>query len=267
MPDAAQPPAQPELPSPYNGGKRRGRARRSHTVAKVLLATRADAGHGQRAVGGLPLPPPQRQPQRRRRLRPADQPPGEGRGGGPQGAAQHPGDGLGHPRRRGLRHRQRGRRRLSDTTILFHLSADRESAYGISIPRDSLVDRPDCKTEDGETIPGGSRQMWNAAFALGGPACTIQQFEQITGVRIDNYVVVDFSSFQDMVDAIDGVEVCIPEDIDDPDARHHPRGRHPEASTARRRSTTCGCATASATAATSAGSSASRRSSPRWPAR
>ena len=50
---------------------------------------------------------------------------------------------------------------------------------------------------------------------LGGPACTIQQFEQTTGVRVDNYVVVDFGSFQDMVDAVDGVEVCVPEDIDD----------------------------------------------------
>ena len=56
--------------------------------------------------------------------------------------------------------------------------------------------------------------MWNAAYSYGGPACTIQQFEQTTGVRIDNYVVVDFGSFQDMVDAVDGVEVCVPEDID-----------------------------------------------------
>ena len=39
MPDAAQHPAQPELPSPYQPGKRRGRTRRTHTVAKVLLAT------------------------------------------------------------------------------------------------------------------------------------------------------------------------------------------------------------------------------------
>jgi arginase family enzyme len=39
MPDAAQPPAQPELPSVYRPGKRRGRARRTHTVAKVLLST------------------------------------------------------------------------------------------------------------------------------------------------------------------------------------------------------------------------------------
>ena len=102
----------------------------------------------------------------------------------------------------------------SDTTLLFHLSADRESAYGVSIPRDSLVDRPECKSPDGDTIPGGTNVMWNAAYSYGGPACTIQQFEQTTGVRIDNYVVVDFGSFQDMVDAVDGVEVCVPEDID-----------------------------------------------------
>jgi LCP family protein required for cell wall assembly len=104
----------------------------------------------------------------------------------------------------------------SDTTILFHLSADRERAYGISIPRDSIVDRPDCKAEDGETIPGADNVMWNEAFALGGPACTIQQFEQLTDIRLDHFVVVDFEGFQGMVDAIGGVEVCIPEPIVDP---------------------------------------------------
>ena len=104
----------------------------------------------------------------------------------------------------------------SDTTILLHLSADRTRAYGVSIPRDLLVDRPECRTEDGDAIPGGSSQMWNTAFALGGPACTIQQFEQITDIRIDHFVVVDFEGFRGMVDAIGGVEMCIPEDIDDP---------------------------------------------------
>ena len=98
----------------------------------------------------------------------------------------------------------------------MHVSADRKRAYGISIPRDSLVTRPECKTKDGETIPGGTDVMWNEAFSVGGPACTIQQFEQITGVRVDHFVVVDFAGFEDMVDAIGGVEVCIPEDISDP---------------------------------------------------
>ena len=105
----------------------------------------------------------------------------------------------------------------SDTTILFHLSADRENAYGISIPRDTLVDRPECTTDDGEAIPGAEDTIWNGAFAVGGPACTIQQFEQTTGVFVDHFVVVDFSGFRDMVDAIDGVQVCVPEEIDDPE--------------------------------------------------
>jgi LCP family protein required for cell wall assembly len=104
----------------------------------------------------------------------------------------------------------------SDTTILMHLSADRKRAYGVSIPRDSLVTRPTCKTEDGDSIPGGTDVMWNEAFALGGPGCTIRQFEKTTGVFVDHYIVVDFAGFESMVDAIDGVPVCIPEPIHDP---------------------------------------------------
>lgn len=104
----------------------------------------------------------------------------------------------------------------SDTTILFHLSADRKRAYGISIPRDSIVDRPDCIAENGDTIPGADRVMWNEAYSVGGPACTIQQFQHLTDVKIDHFVVVDFEGFQGMVDAIGGVEVCIPEPIVDP---------------------------------------------------
>jgi len=104
----------------------------------------------------------------------------------------------------------------SDTTILMHLSADRERAYGVSIPRDTLVDRPACTTESGEKTAPAQDVMWNEAFSVGGPTCTVQQFESITDVFIDHIVVVNFAGFEDMVDAIDGVPVCIPEDIDDP---------------------------------------------------
>ena len=58
--------------------------------------------------------------------------------------------------------------------------------------------------------------MWNEAFNLAGPTCTVQQFETLTGVFVDHIVVVDFAGFEDMVNAIDGVPVCIPEDIVDP---------------------------------------------------
>lgn len=105
----------------------------------------------------------------------------------------------------------------SDTTILLHVSGDRKQAYGVSLPRDAMVRRPDCKDGEGTTIPGSGDQlvMWNEAFALGGPTCTVQQTEQLTGIRVDHFVVVDFRGFKDMVDAIDGVEICVPEDVDD----------------------------------------------------
>lgn len=107
----------------------------------------------------------------------------------------------------------------SDTTIMFHLSADRKFAYAISVPRDTLVNRPTCYKADGTKIPPAQDVMWNDAFSVGGAACTIQQFEQLSGIRIDNYVVVDFNGFKNMVNALDGVEVCIPQEIDDP--AHH----------------------------------------------
>lgn len=104
---------------------------------------------------------------------------------------------------------------LSDTTILLHLSADRSRAYGVSLPRDAMVERPDCIAKDGgQTIPGGLTQF-NAAYAVGGPACTIKTIEQLTDIRIDHFVVIDFAGFKDMVNAIHGVTICVPEEVND----------------------------------------------------
>lgn len=103
----------------------------------------------------------------------------------------------------------------SDTTILLHLSSDRKHAYGVSIPRDTLVDRPDCKLPNGDTIPGEDGAMFNTAFYYGGPACTVQTVQAITGVAIDHSVVLNFHGFIDMVNAVGGVEVCVPEAVDD----------------------------------------------------
>jgi LCP family protein required for cell wall assembly len=102
----------------------------------------------------------------------------------------------------------------SDLTILLHVAKGRKSAYGISIPRDTLVDRPEC-TVDGKTLPAETDVMWNEALAVGGPACAAAQLQALTGIAIDDYIVIDFAGFKDMVDAVDGVEVCIPSDIDD----------------------------------------------------
>lgn len=103
----------------------------------------------------------------------------------------------------------------SDVTILLHVSADRKTTYGLSLARDAVVDRPDCEV-DGETVPGKDAAIFNEAFALGGPLCTVQQVEALTGIYIDHTVVMDFNGFKDMVDAVHGVEVCIPKEVNDP---------------------------------------------------
>lgn len=108
----------------------------------------------------------------------------------------------------------------SDTTILLHLSADRETAYGVSLPRDAMVARPECES-GGETIPAEDPVMFNTAFALGGPRCTVKMVEELTGIYIDHFVVLDFNGFKAMVEAVDGVEVCIPEDVDDDEHNIH----------------------------------------------
>lgn len=108
----------------------------------------------------------------------------------------------------------------SDTTILIHVAKGRKSAYAISIPRDTLVDRPECR--NGSTVvPAATDQIWNLAYKLGGPDCTAKQLESVTGIYVDNYVTVDFGGFKKMVDAIDGVQVCIPAPIDDSVAHIH----------------------------------------------
>lgn len=109
----------------------------------------------------------------------------------------------------------------SDTTILLHLGADRTHAYAISIPRDSMVKQPECENKHGSTVGGSSQAIWNAAYSLGGDggqysdACVQAQVELDTGIHVDDVVDVNFAGFKDMVDAVGGVEVCIPQTWND----------------------------------------------------
>lgn len=103
----------------------------------------------------------------------------------------------------------------SDTTILLHVAADRKSAYGISIPRDSMVRRPDCKNPTKVPLNKAPIGMFNAAYTDGGIGCTVMTVEANTGVRIDHYAVVNFEGFRDMVDALGGVDICLPQAIKD----------------------------------------------------
>lgn len=114
----------------------------------------------------------------------------------------------------------------SDTTMILHIAADRSRAEFVSIPRDSMVPIPSCKLSDGSWSYPQTMGMFNEAFAIGGgdgnvgaaAACTWQTVEQNTGIRIDDFVVLDFKSVVTTVDALGGVPICIREDIDSPKA-------------------------------------------------
>jgi len=103
----------------------------------------------------------------------------------------------------------------SDTTLLVHIFEGRKNAIVVSIPRDSYVTMPKCKTPTGGFV-GPWTTKFNAAFAVGGPVCTIQTIESLTGIRINNFVVVDFNAFKTVVDSLGGVQVCFTTPVYDP---------------------------------------------------
>ena len=103
---------------------------------------------------------------------------------------------------------------LSDTTILLHLASDRSRATFVSIPRDSMVDIPSCPMPDGTTAPARLDQF-NSAYSTGGAACTILTVESLTGVYVDHYAVIDFVGFEQAVDALGGVPICLSEPVSD----------------------------------------------------
>ena len=104
----------------------------------------------------------------------------------------------------------------SDTTLLVHITADRRNALAVSIPRDTLVEIPACEQMDGSISEPVPQDRFNEAFRIGGIGCTIDTLEEMTGVKIDHFVVVDFNGFKGVVDALDGVEVCVNQPVDDP---------------------------------------------------
>ncbi len=116
----------------------------------------------------------------------------------------------------------------ADTTMLFHVSEDRSRVDVVSIPRDLLVDIPSCTVREGEDYSSTftteeTYDQFNAAFSIGGQtgdvasaaACTMNTVETLTGIHLDGYVVVNFASFQDVVNALGGIPMYFEEPLYD----------------------------------------------------
>ncbi|MEU9555363.1 LCP family protein [Streptomyces fumanus] len=113
----------------------------------------------------------------------------------------------------------------ADTTILLHVSKDRTNATALSIPRDLIVDIPDCPTKqaDGSTkvIPGLTDVRFNRSLGEGGrdPGCTMRTIKENTGITVDHFMMADFNAVKTLTSAVGGVPVCLEHAVDDPDSK------------------------------------------------
>ncbi|MGG7571459.1 LCP family protein [Streptomyces sirii] len=115
----------------------------------------------------------------------------------------------------------------SDTAMVVHVYKGHKKASVVSIPRDTLIERPQCSTKDGKTVPGEQRAMFNTAFEVGGPACAVKTVESISGIRMDHFIEVDFTGFKKLIDALGGVDITTSKAIDDGNSHLHLKpGKH-----------------------------------------
>ncbi len=92
----------------------------------------------------------------------------------------------------------------SDTLMLVHIPASHDSVQVVSIPRDTWIN-----------IPGHGMNKINAAIGIGGPALMVKTVEQATGLAINDYVEIDFLGFVRVINALGGVNICLPYAVDD----------------------------------------------------
>jgi LCP family protein required for cell wall assembly len=104
----------------------------------------------------------------------------------------------------------------SDTAMVVHVNEAHTAATVVSIPRDTLVDRPACGSS-----AAARGVMFNSAFEVGGASCAIRTVESMTGLDMNHYVEIDFAGFAKLIDALGGVTVTTTVDIDDAQSGLH----------------------------------------------
>lgn len=102
----------------------------------------------------------------------------------------------------------------SDTVMIVHISPGHRHIYVLSFPRDTVMPIYQCAPEPGFTgqtaQPAPNVEQLNSTFAYGGPGCLWKTLEHETGIRIDNFVELNFTGFISVIDAVGGVWVCLP---------------------------------------------------------
>lgn len=112
----------------------------------------------------------------------------------------------------------KGETSRSDTMLILHISASHDQAYMISIPRDLIADIP----ADKSIGFNGSREKINSAYSYGskdgrgwtgGAKLATKTVNQLTGIKFDGVVVIDFDGFKGILEAMGGVYMCVDKDM------------------------------------------------------
>lgn len=98
----------------------------------------------------------------------------------------------------------------SDSMILTRVDPQNKKVTMVSMHRDTEIE-----------IEGYGLQKLNASYAIGGPALAIKTVSQMAGVPISHYAEINFDGFEEVVDALGGVEVDVPMEISDDEAGGH----------------------------------------------
>ncbi|HWM39351.1 MAG TPA: LCP family protein [Streptomyces sp.] len=113
----------------------------------------------------------------------------------------------------------RDRPPLADVQMLLHVSADRSNMSVISVPRDTKATIPKCTDPDDGKVYERTTDKINTSLQRGGPGCTVATWEELTGVPIDHFMMIDFAGVVSMADAVGGVPVCVDNNVSDPQSK------------------------------------------------
>lgn len=114
---------------------------------------------------------------------------------------------------------------LADVQMLLHLSADRTNMSVVSMPRDTLIKMPKCTDTDGKVYQASTRLVQtNESLSRGGPGCTVAAWQELTGIPIDHFMLIDFKGVVKMADAIGGVPVCVQQNVYSRNSEGHGSG-------------------------------------------
>ncbi|MEZ4591260.1 MAG: LCP family protein [Chloroflexota bacterium] len=102
----------------------------------------------------------------------------------------------------------------TDSMMILTIDPVGLSAAVLSLPRDLWVDIPDFGVD---RINQANYLGEIYEYPGGGPALAVQTVEALLGVPVDFYVAVNFDAFVEVVDLVGGINIDVPEPIDDPD--------------------------------------------------